>query len=578
MLQIPSSAFSLVSLSSKILGLCSNFFPGSKVLYTQLVLSIPQNSSSVTQTAASIWLPTTCALSAPHIPVSCIAIVGYATVVSASLFCILRAKGFPGIASQPPSPPPDSGSSFSVDEKQARSWLSWILYLLIGLVVLSLTLLYWFLDNDGSLPAPMFTVPWIDGLSLMERTFEDGLIYTASFLFAARLHISTHAYQHIKLIILALASHAVCIALALVFEQWRRRAVSLAPTLWLPYCVTIVVPVIIISSFSWLNWIFWLLWHCGSQLFLPTATTIKARIIHDLPPWLLFLRTYELASVSMIAGSTLVHVAISGLSTITMALLGMPHAARHVICRLSNRSLLRCCLCASCIVIMIVAGSFGIAILGTLCIGSSLDLLRLVLWHSVPLMLARAEVQKVPWGMVSEHLEWKYMQIADFHHLVSTLWGLRFSGINICTRTWGGLAWGHQLLIVLPAMIFYSYFYLSMKLAKPPTSTISHSPSHTLLSTYGALGRESDSASPIDGDSNNTTKTIPDVIDARSPKGTAHHFLAVPGSLDRCLFAVSRSNPLSDPRARSYPQLHALCLLYPTLVRQRGTAEADAQV
>ncbi|KAJ7083180.1 hypothetical protein B0H15DRAFT_1024301 [Mycena belliarum] len=498
MLQIPSSAFSLVSISSKVLfGLCGGFFLGSKVLYTRLVLSIPKNSLSATQTTASIWLPTKCALPTPQISVSCIAIVGYATVVFASLFCILRAKSFPGIASQPPSPPPNSGSSFSADDKRGRSWILWIILIIIGLAVLALALVFWLFVNDGSLPAPIFTVPWIDGLSLMERTFENGLIFTASLLSAARLHIPTPAYQHFNIVLLASASHAVCIALALAFEQWRRRAVSLAPNYWLQCCVTIFVPVIIILSFSWLNWVFWIFWYFEFHFFLPTVTTVAARIIR-LPSPLLFLHKYESASVLTIAGSALVHAAIWGLSTIGLALLGVPHAARHVIRCLSRRSVLRLSLRISCAEIIIFVYCFGIIFPGIVFIGSSLEILRLVLWHSVPFTPARAEVQKILWGMVSELLEWKHMQIADFHHLVSTLWGLRFSGINICVRTWGGLAWGHQLLIVVPAMIFYSYFYLSTKLAKPPTSMISHSPH---------------------GDSDNTTKKIPDDIDNEDPRG-----------------------------------------------------------
>ncbi|KAJ7499809.1 hypothetical protein FB451DRAFT_45623 [Mycena latifolia] len=73
---------------------------------------------------------------------------------------------------------------------------------------------------------------------------------------------------------------------------------------------------------------------------------------------------------------------------------------------------------------------------------------------------SRAEVWSVFWFLVADYQEWKSTQIEDFRILVSTLRGAFLTGIDLCVDRWGTLCWGHRLLIVAPAVIFYSYFHI----------------------------------------------------------------------------------------------------------------------
>ncbi|KAJ7499754.1 hypothetical protein FB451DRAFT_1206427, partial [Mycena latifolia] len=93
MLQIPSSVFSVFSLSSKVfVGLCSGLVIGSKVAVTQFILSIPKDTFRATRTTEIILLPSKCVLSRPPASFSYIAALCYITFIFASVFCILRAK------------------------------------------------------------------------------------------------------------------------------------------------------------------------------------------------------------------------------------------------------------------------------------------------------------------------------------------------------------------------------------------------------------------------------------------------------------------------------------------------------
>ncbi|KAJ7095673.1 hypothetical protein B0H15DRAFT_946249 [Mycena belliarum] len=194
MLQIPYSAYSLVSLTSKALaGLCGGLSIGSQVVFTQLVQSIPKNNLSATRTTSSILLPTKCALLTPGIStgVPCIAVVGYASVALASLFCSVASTPF----------------CFHLH--------------IIGLVILALALVSWLFAKDGSLPES--TASWVQGLTFMERTIIDSLILTASFLSllsAFRVRIIAHAYQYTSIILLALATHSLIVVPALIFYTY----------------------------------------------------------------------------------------------------------------------------------------------------------------------------------------------------------------------------------------------------------------------------------------------------------------------------------------------------------------------
>ncbi|KAJ7911992.1 hypothetical protein B0H13DRAFT_2478898 [Mycena leptocephala] len=110
MLQIPTSALSLFSFSSKgLVGLFGGFFIGAQVTLNMIVLSglsVPKTSLYATRTTEIVLMPTKCVPSNGTIHLPYVAAMGYAIVIFASLFSILRAKGFGHSQALPDGRPP----------------------------------------------------------------------------------------------------------------------------------------------------------------------------------------------------------------------------------------------------------------------------------------------------------------------------------------------------------------------------------------------------------------------------------------------------------------------------------------
>ncbi|KAJ7499737.1 hypothetical protein FB451DRAFT_1429888 [Mycena latifolia] len=490
MLQIPSSVFSLFSLSSKVLvGLCSGLFIGSKVAVTQFILSIPKDSFHATRTTEIILLPMKCVLSSPEISFSCIAILAYATFIFASVIWILRAKGFTSAsnASQPPSPPPEPGSSCSADKRRGWVWLLWLIAILLGLVLLGLAGFYlFFVDYKTNVSLPVFTAHSIHGLSFIERSLFDGLSAAASFQSTVKLHISMHSWRYLKIILLTLASHSLCSLVAVTLDRLRRCAVAFAGRYWMTMGQLTLVP-IVISGTSWLNWLFWIHWYWLSKgNLLPTVLAAHQGVLR-LRSRLSFLETYESVEISMVVGPAIIHAATMGLWTVLLALLGIPCTAKALRREFSDRSELISFLrisfykvaCTVAFLAIFFGTEFPIYQYSML----RPDIQQLV-WRSFVCPRARSQVRTVFWFLVGEYEDWKSTQIKDFRVLVSALRGAFFRSINLCLERWAILCWGHRLLIVVPVAIFYAYFYVeSTNLALPPTSMTSQAPNYFFTCT-----------------------------------------------------------------------------------------------
>ncbi|KAJ7499734.1 hypothetical protein FB451DRAFT_1358817 [Mycena latifolia] len=448
MLQIPSSVFSIFSLSSKVLvGLCSGLFIGSKVAVTQFILSIPKDNFPATRTTKIILLPTNCVLSSPKISFSCIAILAYATFIFASVIWIIRAKGFTRAsnASQPPSPPPEPGSSCSADKRRGWVWLLWLIAILLGLVLLGLAGFYMFFgDQKTGASLPAFAAHSIHGLSFIERSFFDGLGAAASFQSTVKLHISMHSWQYSKIILLALASHSACALAAIAMDRWRKFILSLAATYWFPACCVVLLPAVIISSFSSLSWIFWMdyLNLCRAKC-LPNVSEITQSLL-GFPSHFAFLESYHTFEISMVFGPAIVHAATICAWTVLLALWGVPSPARVLIHDLSYRSVLITFVVASISAVSVLAFFLGLDF-------SIAEYHRLppeiqqLVWKSFSCPQSRAEMRIVFWFLVGQYQNWKSTQIEDFGVLVSILRGAFFTGIDMCLERWAILSWGHRL-------------------------------------------------------------------------------------------------------------------------------------
>ncbi|KAJ7083174.1 hypothetical protein B0H15DRAFT_851563 [Mycena belliarum] len=457
MLQTPSSVFSLVSLSSKVFfGLCTGVFIGSKIVFTQLVLSIPKNSLA-TRTTASNLIPTRCALSNPSLSVSCIAVASYVAVISAAVICILCAKGFRRAAtgSQPPAPPPAALGCSSCGGKKKRGWTwLWLIAVLLGTIILGLGVLYKLSSSEEE--SPGFTAPWIQAISFLERSYLYGINTVASLVSAAKSHISTHGVQYAKTILLALFGHSICIAFAPVFERLLRYVVHLPWFMWLPVCEIAIVPAIIIGSTAKLNWIFWLTWYWKS--FMNPLTVLEIQHgVHLLLARLTFPGTSEL-SISMVIGPVLVHTVVMGLRSVFLALSWMPCAVVSITQQLSQPAVLLDSLRTCTFTLAALYFYFGVAYSATQ-YSVLVPEVRQLVWKSFSCEKSRLELWSVYQLLLSELLKWKATQIEDFPKLVSTLWELLILAINLCARTWGALAWVQKLLVIVPAIVFYTFFY-----------------------------------------------------------------------------------------------------------------------
>ncbi|KAJ7083160.1 hypothetical protein B0H15DRAFT_802946 [Mycena belliarum] len=405
MLQIPSS---LVSLSSRtLIGLCGGFFIGGKVVFTQLIMSIPKNSA--TRTITDILLPTTCAVSTTDISVSHIALIGYAAAVSTSLVCILCAKGFfTSVASEPPTPPPAlSGSNCGVAKKRGWNWL-WLIVILLGIIILCLGFFYKLFGGEEGLPG--FTTPWIQAISFLEGSYLDGLKAAVWLVSAAKSHISTHGGQYAKILLLTLSSHSICILFAVVLERLLKYVVSIPWLLWKSLCEIVLVPILIIGSTTRLNWIFWLPWYWTVGI----RTLSVLDIVRHLLPQLTLLWTAELAR-PMVIGPVLVHAAIMGLRTVLLALYWMPCTLRSI----------------------------------------TRQLRWAVLLDSLPTCATALAFFVGYWGVIYSAVQYRHLAPA-----IQQLVWQSFSCAKSRAELWSVYSTLVGDYLVVPALIFYCYFYL----------------------------------------------------------------------------------------------------------------------
>ncbi|KAJ7083162.1 hypothetical protein B0H15DRAFT_851495 [Mycena belliarum] len=459
MLQTPSSVFSLVSLSSKaFFGLCAGVFIDSKVVFTQLVMSIPENSLNATRTTASVLLPTECAPAIPSISVFCTAVASYVAIIFTAVLCILCAEGSRRAATgrQPPSPPPSISSRCDATKKRRWTWLWWLI-ILLGILVLGLATFYKRFSAEED-----YKTRCIEGLAFLERSFSDGLLSIASFLSALKLHLSLHGQHYLRSILLALASHSVWVFIALVSHRFRRYAVNLCERYWLSTPVWLVSP-LLIASFSGLNWTFWLPWYwaCTRTHSLPDVLGIQETVFRFISEFS-FLAGYGPNSVALLIGPSLIHASILSIWTILLAILKIPRTARAVMATLRElyeKSLLRVLLAASVCTVTSYLTYCSIRFSWNQYHMLPPETQQAVWrWFSCP--QSKAEVQRTYWVLVGEFRQWKSTQIADFPVLVSVLWELFLTRIKLCAQTWGMLCLGHRLLIVVPALIFYTCFFV----------------------------------------------------------------------------------------------------------------------
>ncbi|KAJ7773099.1 hypothetical protein B0H16DRAFT_1714010 [Mycena metata] len=234
---------SVVSLSSSSKGFVGLFYIGAQFTLSTVLAGV-KNTLSATRTTEIILLPTKCDLSNGTLSNPYVAAMGYATVISATLFFILRAKGFNpppptppgpeypvpssskispdsvpsqnnrnGMGSEPPSPPPDPGSASADDTPRRNPW--WLL-LLLALAVGSYIYFTWSSDVDN------LSGEIVSYLEQCVLGIWNGWIRVVSAISSAIIHIAQRCWKIAKFLFLGLTTHGVCFIVFAILGRSRR--------------------------------------------------------------------------------------------------------------------------------------------------------------------------------------------------------------------------------------------------------------------------------------------------------------------------------------------------------------------
>ncbi|KAF7331075.1 hypothetical protein MVEN_02447800 [Mycena venus] len=490
MLQIPSSILSLVSLSSK--GFVRIF--GGLCIGTQIAVTLVLSSSKIeytavraTKTHAVELVPTRCVLSNGTISSPYVATMGYATVIFASLFCILLAKGFtssrppnlddhgpdfsssfdrgatfaqPDAGSQPPSPPSDPGPNRSANQARRRNpcrWFLWLFLILLALVSVGVYMFAIYYARSQPLPPSLLAFKAFIDDSVWWTQIGLPNLWTsaASNISALRVHLSLHARQYSKILLVVLTSHCACILLSLAVYSLRKRTVGFFRKKWfLTLCY--IIPVTVISSSSTLSWLFWLHYYigCGNHGY-PSVRRMDQCIGH-----LLYQLATSLASpsleMSIFLGPPIFYVAALCLSTVLVVLFNFPSATRHLVRRLSHRRVLKRLLRNS---FVLMARWFLYTVFAFLLVQCRVlqPDARRNLYRSLFCAESRAKTLRLFWFLLRRYQTWKSLQIDAFSTLVSRLQRAFVAGIAVSWEIWKSLSFMQKLLIAAPAVIFYTY-------------------------------------------------------------------------------------------------------------------------
>ncbi|KAJ6532694.1 hypothetical protein DFH09DRAFT_1407931 [Mycena vulgaris] len=470
MLQIPSSILSLSSFSSKSLtGLFGGFCIGAQVIFTVVLSamsgSIPKDSFYyATRTTEIALLPTKCLLSTGTISFPYVATIAYATVTFASLFYILRAKGFScssapsphrnpdptphdsqspssrahnqnGVGTQPPSPPPESGSSCSVDKTPRRSLWAWLLCLIVFILTISgVAGAYVYLTIHESRKRLTALAAFSHhGLWQIERGFFGGCSAVASCILRFKTYISLHGSRHSKIVLIALSSHSASL---LVVCALRRMLVNLSRVDSFGLCVFAVVFAAIASS-SHLSWIIWIRYYFGIRCgVLPIVRQIKWDVLR-LSSSLSSLAVSHFVEISTTIGVILAHSAAVLIWTACLVLYNFPSAAR-VVTRVISSS--PCCFLACCIGVTLFSSLQAFIDSSWLLYHFFNSDLRKRLWTPSSYHELRDDLQTIFRLFVQHYQEWKSGELEEFHELTAGLSNTLMAGFNSSWEMWSDLS------------------------------------------------------------------------------------------------------------------------------------------
>ncbi|KAJ7928156.1 hypothetical protein B0H13DRAFT_1969655 [Mycena leptocephala] len=425
MLQIPTSALSLFSFSSKgLVGLFGGFFIGAQVTLNMISLCDSNHRNHP--------MPTKCVPSNGTINFPYVAAMGYAIVIFASLFSILRAKGFQALPDGGP-PSPDDPSLMTRRYPTALFHLHAIISAQV--------------PSHHRLARPRFkfklsqrpTTESVDVgladshfararrrtrgivafarqiLSAIERFFRDQWIAAGSWISGVKIYISQNGRQLSKILLLALASHfaAQLDPLDDILLGWYDRA-------------------------------------------LPSVREINEIILH-FSSYLSSLAASHFVELSTIFGVIVIHTSAMCIQIISLTVFGFPSTAWALLEELLEAEPFGILMFYACMTAYLC---LALPVAPLVHSYRNLDSDRKqLLWRSFSCQQSRDRVRAAFWRLVKHHRSWKSIQIHDFHELTS---GLPSTAVMLkaSLETWCTLPLIQQFLIVAPAVIFYGYVYI----------------------------------------------------------------------------------------------------------------------
>ncbi|KAJ7177815.1 hypothetical protein C8R46DRAFT_664838 [Mycena filopes] len=474
---IPSSVFAL---SSKgLAGLFGGFYIGAQVAVSLVLssLSVPKLSNSLiaTRTTNIILSPTKCVPSNGTPSFHYVAAMGYAIVISAILFSILRAKGF---TTAPSPPPPEPGSSGTADQApRPRRWL-WLLAL-FALLVGGIGA-YFYLCR--TVPAAAFVCFGGDFLPFIEGYLHRGRVATTARISACISTIMALIYsaayyglQYTRILCLALASHSGCLFLYRKSSRLRRIV-----------CIRITDPSnyyhwgVFLGSVSLLafvaqqRWALWGIYTYGLLLLMTTGIFLNHICLASVYQIALDMWYFESQEQrAMILGPILLHLAVVMFSTFSVLFFnGVPATARALY--RSTVLLRRRPSLLSCFLLDCLYGALALVICSLpLVIGSILTVYGLnpeysqMLWCHTPCSPRWwASVRRIRRIFGALYHSWIDVDIKYWRDLIPALWNMAGNVFEV----WQTLNHTQKMLIVAPAVLFYGYYYIIPAAKKLPAS------------------------------------------------------------------------------------------------------------
>ncbi|KAJ7643883.1 hypothetical protein FB45DRAFT_896340 [Roridomyces roridus] len=311
-------------------------------------------------------------------------------------------------------------------------------------------------DYEWPISTTPDVVPVIDtGLQQLESTFTDGLEAAMSL----SRHIHAHGLNYLKTLLLAVIGHCLGLLVVLAHRRLRdliyrrRRDVFSAVQRTWPLPAMFSLPPTLFTLHPQFNWIPWMSYYFACRdKYLPSLQQVRRSVVLSLP-------SIPIQSICMILGPSTIYIIITSLWTLSLLLVRLPTVIRHTISEVKRSRMTRCVLVYN----ATFTGLFyAIAVVLFQLLESEVMGPDVIRWISdlEARVFFSSDARSQLWDFYRLSRErqsnWRMVQTRQLYKIIRLMW----------TTSWESLHWGQKLLIVMPVVAFYAYFYI-MPRARP---------------------------------------------------------------------------------------------------------------